>query len=223
MQKILLVGNQNWKPLQTALVAEGYRVGTTPLVSSLLFHAFEELKPDAILLEMGSDMLALQFLRQELKEELNSRPTPLIILVQQSHLSPAQFVVAVDDFVAPPHSPTEILARLKMVLWRIRKIDEQGCIRIGEVEIDSRRQEITHKGEAISLTLREYQLFVFLATHRGRTFSREAILSHIWGYAFEGDVRVVDVTMKRVRAKLPSACQSLLVTVRGVGYRMESL
>lgn len=221
MQRLLLVGNRAWEPLQKRLSEARYTATVTAMEELPLLLAFEAQQPDAILLEMGTDTLALQVLRRVLREELKTRPIPIIGLAQHAHLSPAQFVVAVDDFVLPPHSPEEILARLTMVFWRLRRMDTQGCVQIGEITIDMRKQEVLCAGEALNLTAREYQLFVFLSTHQGRAFSREAILAQVWGYEFEGDPRVVDVTLKRVRSKLPSSSQRLIVTVRGVGYRVE--
>jgi two-component system, OmpR family, response regulator VicR len=130
-----------------------------------------------------------------------------------------------DDYITKPFSTRELIARLKANLRRISNGDVENIppgntFKCGCVEIDRDKYEIKRDGIVIELTLREFELVKFLALHHGQIFSRESLLEKVWGYEYYGDVRTVDVTIRRVREKLerdPSN-HSIIKTKRGVGY-----
>ena len=93
---------------------------------------------------------------------------------------------------------------------------------MGGLIIDLALRSVAAEGRLLSLMLREFQLLQFLMTHRCRVFTRESLLMQVWGSHYEGDERVVDATIKRVRSKLPAPCANLIETVRGIGYRFVS-
>lgn len=129
-----------------------------------------------------------------------------------------------DDYITKPFSVREVLARVKAQLRRVNLQEEQGekaqAIRIGEILIDQNAYQVTIGGEPVDLTLREYELVRFLAGHAGQVFTREELLENVWDYEYYGDVRTVDVTVRRAREKIepdPDEFRYIL-TKRGVGY-----
>jgi len=219
MQRLLLIGNRDWTDFHTPLTRAGYGVCTATVDAEKLCEAFVSFRPDAILLELGADIFILQHVRRLLRAELNAHPIPILAISRRSHLEPPHLVVAVDDFLLPPYSSDELLARVQMLLWRYQKVDSMHQVQSGGLRIDMARRTVTADENTLALTFREYQLLQFLVTHRTRSFTRESLLQQVWGYGFDGDVRVVDAYIRRVRAKLPISYAERIETVRGVGYR----
>ncbi|WP_102412903.1 response regulator [Beduinella massiliensis] len=134
-----------------------------------------------------------------------------------------------DDYIVKPFSPREVISRIKAVLRRASNAGETDkqealtTLTYGNLEIQPERYSVKLNGEPISCTPREVELLHLLASHPGRVFEREQILSRIWGYDFFGDTRTVDTHIKRLRQKLscPQPCGWEIVTVYGVGYKFE--
>ena len=130
-----------------------------------------------------------------------------------------------DDYITKPFSVREVLARVKAQLRRVSIQDERALqspmIEIGGIVIDQDAYHVTLDGETVDLTLREYELVRFLASHAGQVFTREELLENVWDYnEYYGDVRTVDVTVRRAREKIepdPGEFRYIL-TKRGVGY-----
>lgn len=219
MQKLLLIGIKDWFDVQTSLTTAGYDVRLMSPDDLKLQEKFEAFAPNALLLELTDDLLMLQHVRRLLRPQLNTHPVPILALARRVHLDPPHMIVGVDDFLLPPFLPEEMLARVQMLLWRFQQVDTQHRVQVGGLVIDLVRRSVTAEGRLLSLTLREFQLLQFLMTHRCRVFTRESLLMQIWGANFEGDERVVDATIKRVRSKLPAPYAGLIETVRGLGYR----
>ena len=222
VQRILFVGRRDWKDLAPAVEIAGYQGLAVSPDEPALREAFDRFLPDAIVVELGNDLLLLQHLRRVLRGELNSKRIPLLALLQKANLQDPQFVVGVDDFLIMPVDRSELVARLQMSLWRSRHIDSDNCIKIGGLAVDLARRSVTIGDRSVPLTPREFQLLQFLATHRRQAFPREMLLRHVWGYDFEGDPRVVDATIKRLRAKLRHPFDRVIETVRGLGYRLSA-
>jgi len=127
-----------------------------------------------------------------------------------------------DDYVVKPFRHLELLARVKAHLRRNKRESEPG-LRSGDLEIFPERHEVWARGAKLELTPKEFSLLHFLLENRRRAQSRERILSACWGYDFEGEVRVVNVTVQRLREKIETdpANPHHLVTVRGVGYMWD--
>ena len=126
-----------------------------------------------------------------------------------------------DDFLLAPYLPAELVARLKLLLWKHNRVDAEQLIKVGELVVDQANYAVYLAGQPLELTFKEYELLRFLATHRGRVFTREALLNQVWGYDYYGGNRTVDVHIRRIRAKLGSPYEDLVETVRNVGYRFN--
>ena len=126
-----------------------------------------------------------------------------------------------DDYITKPFSIRELMARVKANLRRGGEtVGDSGVINIDSLEINAGLYEVKKAGEPIELTLREFELLKFLASQPGRIFSREMLLEKVWGYEYFGDVRTVDVTVRRLREKVEDnpAAPERIMTKRGVGY-----
>lgn len=128
-----------------------------------------------------------------------------------------------DDYITKPFSMRELLARVKANLRRSVVDVESGksdVLTFGNLSINTTRYEVTKNSEIIDLTLREFELLKFMATQPGMVFSREQLLEKVWGYEYYGDVRTVDVTVRRLREKVEDdpAKPLVIMTKRGVGY-----
>ncbi|MEW5321990.1 response regulator transcription factor [Geobacillus thermoleovorans] len=126
-----------------------------------------------------------------------------------------------DDYIVKPFSPGELIARLEAVLRRARRSREQnGRLQFGELTIDEKGRAVTVGGDPVRLTLKEFELLLFLAKHRGQVFSRDDLLIKVWGYDYTGNVRTVDTHVKTLRMKLKDAGRHIQ-TVWGIGYKFE--
>lgn len=132
-----------------------------------------------------------------------------------------------DDYVVKPFSMRELIARVKAVFRRfdIKKEEEKRSeiIKIDDLLIDLNKYEVTKNGKKIELTLREFELLEFLARSPGEVFSREELLEKVWEYEYYGDIRTVDVTIRRLREKIEETSKDnkefkYILTKRGIGY-----
>ena len=131
-----------------------------------------------------------------------------------------------DDYITKPFSMRELLARVKANLRRIVAEDNSPSGEVaafGNLEINYARYEVMKNGDIVELTLREYELLKFLSTQPGMVFSREMLLEKVWGYEYFGDVRTVDVTIRRLREKIEDdpAHPVIIMTKRGIGYYLN--
>ncbi|HOO11550.1 MAG TPA: response regulator YycF [Bacillota bacterium] len=130
-----------------------------------------------------------------------------------------------DDYITKPFSVRELLARVKANLRRAEipvgsDANSGNCIKSGSLVIDLGKYEVRKEGKTIELTLREFELIKYLASQAEQVFTRETLLEDVWGYEYYGDVRTVDVTIRRLREKIEddSSNPKYIITKRGVGY-----
>jgi DNA-binding response OmpR family regulator len=146
---------------------------------------------------------------------------PLIAIVTEAGLVAINADWGVDDVILAGAGPAEVEARLRMSVGRLTSATAAagGLIRGGELTIDPDTYAAKLKGRPLDLTYKEFELLKFLAQHPGRVFTRDQLLREVWGYDYFGGTRTVDVHVRRLRAKLGSEYESMIGTVRQVGYK----
>lgn len=158
-------------------------------------------------------------------EEIRSFDTDLPILMLTAKGETSQkvkgFQLGTDDYLVKPFEPAELIVRVKSILKRYR-ISVSQIVEAGNVKLNRQTHEVDWNGEIIILRLKEFELLFTLASHVGKTFSREQLIEKIWGYDYEGDERTVDVHIKRIRERFPQEMSGFIIrTIRGLGYRLE--
>lgn len=145
---------------------------------------------------------------------------PLLLLVSGTQLADLELREDLfDDFCLAPFHPRELEARLKHLFWRTGQGSRPELIEYGDLLLNLETYQAAISGQPLDLTYMEYELLKFLAAHPGKVFTRETLLSRVWGYEYYGGARTVDVHVRRLRAKLGEEHANLIQTVRSVGYR----
>lgn len=126
-----------------------------------------------------------------------------------------------DDYLVKPFGMMEMISRVRAVLRRARPERSRSALSLGGVTIDPERRRVTANGQEVALTLKEFELLYTLMSSPGVVFTRDRLLSEIWGTDYDGETRTVDVHVRTLRQKLGEA-GSVICTVRGVGYRTEA-
>lgn len=125
----------------------------------------------------------------------------------------------IDDILVEPFTDAEATLRIKNLLWRTRMAAPPQVMAFGDLAIDSSSYEVSLSGNILELTFKEYELLRFLASNPGKVFTRDMLLSRVWGEDYYGGTRTVDVHVRRLRLKLGAEYDSVIGTVRNVGYR----
>lgn len=183
---------------------------------------FEQEKPDLVLLDI---MMPRKDGLEVCREIRKTSEVPIIMLTAKAEeIDKVMGLDALaDDYVTKPFSNKELVARIKANLRRrptITDLKEANEIKISDITINLDKFEIYKNGVLVPLTKREYDLLLFLATNKEQIFSREDLLLKVWNYEYYGDVRTVDVTIRRLRTKLEDNPEKpvYILTKRGVGY-----
>ena len=145
---------------------------------------------------------------------------PVLLLVSSEQLPDLELRDDLfDDFCLHPFQPRELEARLKHLFWRTGRGTRPELVEYGDLLLNLETYQAAIAGKPLDLTYMEYELLKFLAGHPGKVFTRETLLSRVWGYEYYGGARTVDVHIRRLRAKLGEEHANLIQTVRSVGYR----
>ncbi len=156
---------------------------------------------------------------QAVRDDRRWEKATVIAVVSEAEGTRIDFSLGLDDLVVAPYRLGELAARLRLVEWRSRTDVGPEAIRVGPLAVNQSTYEVEVDGMPVELTLKEYQLLLFLVQNPGRVFTRAEVLDHVWGLEYLGGTRTVDVHIRRLRAKTGPAGQ-MLETVRGVGYRL---
>lgn len=146
---------------------------------------------------------------------------PILVVAGEAQLAALKPTWGFDDWTLPTAEPAEIETRLRLISDRARDERRSRGTTIGDLTIDEDTYIVRLRGHPLDLTFREFELLRYLAAHPERVFTREQLLSEVWGYDYYGGARTVDVHIRRLRAKLGAEHESLIGTVRGVGYKLD--
>lgn len=206
------------------LEKEGYNVELAYDGEEAIRKVYEVL-PDIILLDI---MLPKKDGFQVLKEIRKNLKIPVLMLTAKDDEvdKVLGLELGADDYIIKPFSLRELMARIKANLRRVEfsNIDreDEDILVVDDLLIDSNKYEVQKRGETVDLTLREFDLLKFLASSPEQVFTREQLLEDVWGYEYYGDIRTVDVTIRRLREKIEdddgSSEFKYILTKRGVGY-----
>ena len=226
--------------LKFNLLKEGYKILEASDGQQGLEMALSE-KPDLIMLDI---MLPKMDGLTVCKRVKNSCNIPIIILTAKD--TEVDKIVGLelgaDDYITKPFSVRELVARVKanirkadvtvnttniqpdIVVEKQTKKKPENKITVGDLELDLDKFEVKVRNKVIDLTLREFEVLKFLASQPGQVITRETLLEKVWGYEYYGDIRTVDVTVRRIREKIEAdtSTPQILITKRGVGYYIAS-
>ncbi len=235
-QKTILIVDDE-QPIREILVynlkKEGYNVIEASDGVTALNIALEQY-PDLILLDI---MLPKMDGLSVCKRIKNSYNVPILMLTaKDSEIDKILGLeLGADDYITKPFSVRELIARVKANLRKVENIavtridndnskKKENKIIVNDLELDLDKFEVKIRGEIIDLTVREFEVIKFLASQPGQVVTRETLLEKVWGYEYYGDIRTVDVTVRRIREKIEKDTSSpkILITKRGVGYYIAS-
>ena len=218
MTNLILVTNARGNSVEIlpALSLLNHQVKIMPAEPSALINA-----PlcDAVLVDARKDLPAAKSLCRLIRT--TGITAPLIAITTEGGLIAITSDWGIDEVILENAGPAEVDARIRLVIARLKGSDDElnPEIERGDLVIDESAYSVKIKGQLIDLTFKEFELLKYLAQHPGRVFTRSQLLQEIWGYDYFGGTRTVDVHIRRLRSKLGPEFESIIGTVRNVGYR----
>jgi len=198
-----------------ALNLLSHRVRTIPAEPASLVNAPTS---DLVFVDARQDLASAKSLCKILRT--TGLAVPLVLVLTEGGLTAVSGDWGIDEVILSTAGPAEVDARIRLVIDRLAKENSVSKIQASGVVIDEASYSAKVHGRPLDLTFKEFELLRFLATHPSRVFTREQLLSEVWGYDYFGGTRTVDVHVRRLRAKLGDL-ESLIGTVRNVGYRFN--
>jgi DNA-binding response OmpR family regulator len=216
MAQILVLSATADKQVLPALGLLSHRVRQIPAEPANLVNAPGH---DLIFLDARQDLAAAKSLAKILVA--TGIGAPLIVVVTEGGLAAISSDWGASDIVLEGAGPGELDARIRMAIGKATQFERSNQIHASGIVIDEASYSAKVNGRTLDLTFKEFELLRFLAQHTGRVFTRDQLLSEVWGYDYFGGTRTVDVHIRRLRAKLGDF-ESLIGTVRNVGYRFNA-
>ncbi len=215
MAQLLVLTSASEQAALPALSLLSHRVRYIPAEPASLVSAPEH---DLVFLDARKDLASAKAMARVLVSTGIS--TPLIVVLAEGGLAAMNHEWGSNDIILDSAGPAEVEARIRLAIAKYRAEKDVGTINASGVVIDESSYSAKVHGKPLDLTYKEFELLKFLAQHPGRVFSRDQLLSEVWGYDYFGGSRTVDVHIRRLRAKLGDL-EGLISTVRNVGYRFN--
>lgn len=160
---------------------------------------------------------------KKIRQTEQTRHLPIIVLTaKEKELDKVVGLdCGADDYMVKPFGVLELSARIRSLLRRAsRQEEEKEVLSCYEIQVDKKTREVTAAGQKVELTLKEYELLVYLMERKSRVVTRDELLNQIWGYGYDGETRTLDMHIRTLRQKLGEEGGSCIKTIRGVGYRL---
>jgi two-component system alkaline phosphatase synthesis response regulator PhoP len=222
MRRVTFVGQDGEKleRLARELEGEGYWTVICPPEEATTVVA-DAPRPDAVVVDATatSRTAGLPNLVHDIRE---TAAVPTILLIDKTTLPDYELPRGIDDFLVLPAAAGELVARISQLLRRHAQLGGNNKLCCGDLVINLASRQVFLAGRSVTLTYKEYELLRFLLSNPDNVFTREALLSKVWGYDFYGGPRTVDVHIRRLRSKIEGPRQAFIETVRNVGYRFRS-
>lgn len=199
----------------------GCRVRKADLWDRLDAPEIVEDPPTAVLVEAIDEVDAGRAALMRLRGISALVDVPVLLAVTVNAIQSIKPSDAFDDVVLVPYVPVELYVRIRRAEWGRSEFESQERIKVGRVLLDIAAHEVEVDGRPVQLTQQEFALLRFLASNRGRVFSRQQLLERVWGVSYYGGSRTVDIHVRRLRMKLGKDALPI-ETVRGVGYKMKA-
>ena len=175
--------------------------------------------PDAVLLDLAS--LETGAARRVI-EHCRGRKVPVLAAIPMEAVERYDPALNPDELLICPAPDDELTLRVKQAVYRVNGPSGSQMLAAGDLTIDLERYEVSAAGRRVTLTYKEFQLLALLVSNPGRVYTREALLSQVWGYDYLGGTRTVDVHVRRLRSKVESPGRSFIETIWNVGYRFKA-
>ena len=176
--------------------------------------------PDVLLIDGTGDMGAAEEATKNLSLAWEIGLPPIVVVVTEDSVARFRFEVGADEFILSDASSAEISARLDLITRRAGRGEDPTVLKIGDLTVNPENYQVDVRGRPLDLTYKEFELLKFLAQRPGRVCDRDLLLREVWGYDYYGGTRTVDVHVRRLRAKLGAEHETLIETIRNVGYRL---
>ena len=219
MTTLLVLGNQNngFAPLTESLSRSGMELQFGSGLDAASGQQPAQ-HPEAVLLDLSTVDLGQA---REAVEQCRKLKIPVVAVLSREALETYDPSLSPDELIIHPLSDSELMVRINQAIYRVKGPVGAQVLKVGELSIDLERYDVTVAGRRVSLTYKEFQLLVLLASNPGRVYSRENLLSQVWGYDYLGGTRTVDVHVRRLRSKIEAPGRSFIETVYLVGYRFK--
>ena len=221
---ILIIGDENkqTKELIGALKKDTHFTVHAIAKDGISVGSAAEKDPDLIILNPKTKYFEMMDVYYSLKKELSLQDAPIVLLMDESEMQSADIPSGIQEVLYRPLRILETITRINLLFKRIHRVDQKNLIQKGKLSIDVSKYEVRVGDKKIDLTYTEFELLKFLCSNPGTVFTREVLLSKVWGYEYYGGTRTVDVHIRRLRSKIESKANTFIQTMRNIGYKFIS-